>query len=150
MRQPDPGVRTRLIGMPLIDRITDVPGNAPGFGFSHAVTATGKLAFISGQVALDLDGKIVGDHDMGAQTEQALLNLQRVLDSLGADWADVVKLTWFVMENGRLQDLREARDRIIRPALGDRPNPASSLVQVAGLFRPGLLVEVEAVVALAE
>lgn len=136
--------------MPLIDRISDVPGNAPGFGFSHAVTVTGKLAFVSGQVALDADGKMVGEHDMAAQTEQALLNLQRVLDSLGADWADVVKLTWFVMENGHLPELREARERIIRPSLGDRPGPASSLVQVAGLFRPGFLVEVEAIVALPE
>jgi enamine deaminase RidA (YjgF/YER057c/UK114 family) len=134
--------------MSLIDRIADVPGNAPGTGFSHAVTVTGRLAFVSGQVALDADGKMVGDHDMGAQTEQALANLQRVLVALGADWPDVVKLTWFVMETGHLPSLREARDRVLRPALGDRPNPASSLVQVAGLFRPGFLVEVEAVVAL--
>jgi enamine deaminase RidA (YjgF/YER057c/UK114 family) len=44
--------------------------------------------------------------------------------------------------------IREVRDRLIRPALGDRPNPASTLVQVAALFRPEFLVEVDAVVAL--
>jgi enamine deaminase RidA (YjgF/YER057c/UK114 family) len=71
-----------------------------------------------------------------------------VIATLGADWPDVVKLTWFVMDTTNLPDLREARDRVLRPALGDRPNPASSLVQVAGLFRSGFLVEVEAVVAL--
>jgi enamine deaminase RidA (YjgF/YER057c/UK114 family) len=136
--------------MSIIDRITDVPGNAPGNGFSHAVTVTGRLAFISGQVALDADGKLVGGHDMGAQAEQALMNLHRVVLALGADWPDVVKFTWFVMETEHLQDLRAARDRLLRPALGDRPNPASSLIQVAGLFRPGFLVEVEAIVALAD
>jgi len=134
--------------MAIIDRITDVPGNIPGWGFSHAVTVTGRLAFVSGQVALDSDGKLVGEQDMGAQTTQALENLGRILATLGADWPDVVKLTWFVMEAAHLQDLRDARDRVLRPALGDRPNPASSLVQVAGLFRSGFLVEVEAVVAL--
>ncbi len=134
--------------MGLIDRITDVPGNAPGYGYSHAVTVTGRLAFVSGQVAMDADGKLVGEHDMGSQTVQALENLHRVIATLGADWPDVVKLTWFVMDTTNLPDLRDARDRVLRAALGDRPNPASSLVQVAGLFRPGFLVEVEAVVAL--
>lgn len=134
--------------MALIDRITDVPGNAPGYGYSHAVTVTGRLAFVSGQVAMDADGKLVGEHDMGEQTTQALENLHRVLVTLGADWPDVVKLTWFVMDTTHLPDLREARDRVLRSALGDRPNPASSLVQVAGLFRSGFLVEVEAVAAL--
>lgn len=134
--------------MAIIDRITEVPGNIAGPGFSHAVTVTGRLAFVSGQVALDADGKLVGEHDMAAQTEQALGNMHRILTALGADWPDVVKLTWFVMDIGYLQELRDARDRVLRPALGDRPNPASSLIQVAGLFRPGYLVEVEAIVAL--
>jgi enamine deaminase RidA (YjgF/YER057c/UK114 family) len=134
--------------MALIDRITEVPGNSSGVGFAHAVTVSGRLAFVSGQVALDADGKLVGDHDMAAQTEQAMANLHRVLVALGADWPDVVKFTWFVMETEHLQALREVRDRFLRPALGDRPNPASSLIQVAGLFRPGFLVEIEAVVAL--
>lgn len=134
--------------MALIDRITDVPGNAPGFGYSHAVTVTGRLAFVSGQVAMDADGKLVGEHDIAVQTEQAMENLHRILGTLGADWPDVVKLTWFVMDTTHLPELREARDRVLRPALGARPNPASSLVQVAGLFRPGFLVEVEAVAAL--
>jgi enamine deaminase RidA (YjgF/YER057c/UK114 family) len=64
--------------VPIVDRLASVPDLAPGPGFAHAVTITGKLAFVSGQVA---------------------------------------------------------------------PNPASTLVQVAVLFRPEFLVEVEAVVA---
>src|SRR3954453_9283804 len=107
MPAPNPRVRVRLISMSIIDRITDVPGNAPGFGFSHAVTVTGRLAFVSGQVAAGADGEILDDHDMGAQTEQALGNLHRILVTLGADWPDVVKLTWFVMETEHLPALRE-------------------------------------------
>jgi enamine deaminase RidA (YjgF/YER057c/UK114 family) len=136
--------------MSVLDRLTEVPGNAPGNGYAHAVTVTGRLAFVSGQVASDVNGALVGAGDMAAQTEQCLLNLERVLATLGADWPDVVKFTWFVLDTERLPELRAARDKVIRTALGDRPNPASSLVQVAGLFRPGFLVEVEAVVALAD
>jgi enamine deaminase RidA (YjgF/YER057c/UK114 family) len=134
--------------MPIDDRLTDVPGNSPGFGFSHAVTTSGRLAFVSGQVALDADGKLVGAGDLAAQTQQSLANLHRVLQTLGADWPDVVKFTWFLVDAGQVQIIRDVRDRMIRPTLGDRPNPASSLVQVAALFRPEFLVEVEAVVAL--
>jgi enamine deaminase RidA (YjgF/YER057c/UK114 family) len=134
--------------MAIVDRLTEVPGNAPGFGFAHAVTTTGRLAFVSGQIALDADGKLVGPGDLAAQTEQSLANLHRVITALGADWTDVVKFTWFLVDASQVQTVRDVRDRLIRPALGDRPNPASSLVQVAALFRPEFLVEVEAVVAL--
>ncbi|NUS56727.1 MAG: RidA family protein [Streptomycetaceae bacterium] len=134
--------------MGIIDRVTEVPGNAPGFGFAHAVTVSGPLAFVSGQVALDADGQLVGPGDTAAQTTQVLENLHRVLVSLGADWPDVVKLSWFLTGTADLQSVRDARDALLRPALGDRPNPASSLFRVAGLFRPDLLVEVEAVAAL--
>jgi len=134
--------------MAIVDRLTEVPGNSPGFGFAHAVTTTGRLAFVSGQIALDADGKLVGPDDLAAQTEQSLTNLHRVITALGADWADVVKFTWFLVDASQVQTVRDVRDRLIRPALGDRPNPASSLVQVAALFRPEFLVEVEAVVSL--
>jgi enamine deaminase RidA (YjgF/YER057c/UK114 family) len=134
--------------MPISERLTDVPGVSPGPGYSHAVTVTGPLAFVSGQVALDENGELVGPGDIGAQARQALGNLHRVIRELGADWPDVVKFGWYVLDTGSLQAIRDARDELIRPALGERPNPASTLVQVAALFRPGFLVEVDAVVAL--
>lgn len=134
--------------MPLLDHLTEAAGVAPGPGYSHAVTVSGRLAFVSGQVAVDAAGQLVGADDMGAQATQALRNLQGVLRALGAGWPDVAKLSWFVLDVTEIQAIRDARDEIIRPALGDRPNPASTLVQVASLFRPGFLVEVEAVVAL--
>jgi enamine deaminase RidA (YjgF/YER057c/UK114 family) len=134
--------------VPIHDRITTVPGNAPGFGFAHAVTVSGPLAFISGQIALDEDGDVVGPGDLAAQTAQALRNLYRVIRSVGADWPDVIRFSWYVVDASQVQTIRDVRDQVIRPALGDRPNPASTLVQVAALFRPEFLVEVDAVVAL--
>lgn len=135
--------------MPIHDRLTTGPDLVANPGYAHAVTASGRLAFVSGQVAIDDDGKIVGD-DMAAQTRQALGNLHRVLRSLGAGWPDVVRFNWYVTDVAGLQDVRDVRDELIRPALGDRPNPASSLIQVAGLYLPGLLIEVDAVVAVPE
>jgi enamine deaminase RidA (YjgF/YER057c/UK114 family) len=134
--------------MAIVDRLTQAPGLAPGPGYSHAVTVTGRLAFVSGQVAIDADGRLVGPGDLAKQTEQALANLGRVLTELGADWPDVARFGWFVLDTREIQVIRDVRDAVIRPSLGDRPNPASTLVQVAALFKPGFLVEVEAVVAL--
>jgi enamine deaminase RidA (YjgF/YER057c/UK114 family) len=134
--------------MPRLDHLATVPGIADGPGFSHAVTASGRLAFVSGQVALDADGRLVGAGDLAAQTRQALGNLHQILRALGADWPDVVRFGWFVLDASQVQVIRDARDEFLRPALGNRPNPASTLLQVAGLVRPEFLVEVEAVVAL--
>ncbi|SMD18453.1 RidA family protein [Kibdelosporangium aridum] len=134
--------------MPIHDRINDVAGNAPGFGYAHAVTTSGRLAFVSGQVALDENGQLVGQDNLAAQTRQALRNLENVLKQLGATWADVVRFNWYMVDTSELPIVREIRDEFIRPVLGDRPNPASTLIQVAGLFRPECLIEVDAVVSI--
>ncbi len=134
--------------MPRLDHLATVPGVADGPGFSHAVTASGRLAFVSGQVALDADGRLVGAGDLAAQTRQALGNLHKILRALGADWPNVIRFGWFVLDASQVQVIRDAREEFLRPALGNRPNPASTLLQVAGLVRPEFLVEVEAVVAL--
>jgi enamine deaminase RidA (YjgF/YER057c/UK114 family) len=133
--------------VPISDRLTSVPDLAPGPGFAHAVTVSGTVAFVSGQVALDADGRLVGAGDLAAQTAQALRNLHGILAALGADWPDVVRFGWYVLDASSVQVIRDVRDEFIRGSLGDRPNPASTLVQVAALFRPEFLVEVDAVVA---
>ena len=133
--------------MPIIQRITDVPHPAR---YSHAVVATGPIAFIAGQVALDADGKLVGPGDLAAQTDQALRNLETVLTELGADWGDVVRLSWYLVDVSEIQTVRDTLEAYLRPVLTERPNPASTLIQVAALFRPDVLVEVDAVVSLRE
>jgi enamine deaminase RidA (YjgF/YER057c/UK114 family) len=134
--------------MPVVGRLTSVPDVAPPPGFAHAVTASGQLAFVSGQAALDDGGQLAGPGDLAAQTAQALRNLHSILRALGADWPDIARFGWHVLDAASVQVIRDVRDGFIRPSLGDRPNPASTLVQVAALFRPEFLVEVDAVVAL--
>ena len=69
------------------------PGN-----YTHVVEATGsRIVFISGQVPLDRDGKVVGSGDLAAQAEQAFQNLQACLASAGATFADVTKMTTFIV-----------------------------------------------------
>jgi enamine deaminase RidA (YjgF/YER057c/UK114 family) len=115
-------------------------GLPPSNGYSHVVTAEGRLVFVSGQVPLDGDGRLVGA-DAGSQADQVFRNIGVALAAGGATFADVVKLTFFVTDLADLAVVREVRDRYVSP---DAP-PASSLVQVAGLVSPDFRLEVEAV-----
>jgi reactive intermediate/imine deaminase len=115
-------------------------GSPPSNGYSHVVSATGRLVFVSGQVPLDSDGRLVGA-DAESQADQVFRNIGVALASAGASFADVVKLTFFLTDLTDLPVVREVRDRYVAI---DAP-PASSLVQVAGLVSPDFRVEVEAV-----
>jgi enamine deaminase RidA (YjgF/YER057c/UK114 family) len=109
-------------------------------GYSHVVgLPPGRLVWTSGQVGLDADG--VAPAGWEAQTRLAFNNLGRALQAAGAGFGDVVKLSYFVTGVEELATVRAVRDEYVDTT---RP-PTSSLVQVAGLFRPDLLVEVEAV-----
>ena len=109
-------------------------------GYSHAMLA-GGLIFVSGQVAFDSDGSIVGVDDIGAQTRQAFRNLAAVLEAAGATFADVAKLTYFVRDVEAVGVIRAVRDEFV-----DTANPpASSLVEVSRLIAPELLIEIEAI-----
>lgn len=115
-------------------------GVAPGNGYSHVVTGPGRWVAIAGQVAFDADGNLVGVDDAGAQARQVFANLERCLAAAGATFADVVKLNFYVTDIAFLPEVRAARDAHI-----DTANPpASTAVQVAALFRPEALVEIEA------
>jgi enamine deaminase RidA (YjgF/YER057c/UK114 family) len=117
------------------------PDGAPaGRGYSQVVTGRGRLVVVSGQVAQNAKGELVGPGDPAAQARQVFENLGRCLAEVGAGFDDVVKLTLFVLDVADLPAVREARDAVIDTA---RP-PASSAVQVSALFAPGYLVEVEA------
>jgi enamine deaminase RidA (YjgF/YER057c/UK114 family) len=129
-----------------------VPGSSPAFaspdglpsppGYSHVVTIpAGRLVWTSGQVATDASGQLAGVGDWGVQTRQVFANLTRALEAAGAGWPDVVKLTFFVVDVSELPTIRAVRDEFVDAS---RP-PTSSLVQVAGLVHPDLLIEVEAV-----
>jgi 2-iminobutanoate/2-iminopropanoate deaminase len=120
----------------------DVTGLAPPVGpYSHAA-AVGDLIFVSGLLAMDDEGKIVGVGDATAQAEHIFDRLGLILASAGSDFGDVVKLTIFVID---LAD-RAALSRVRQRVFGSY-RPASTLVGVASLIGDGALMEIEAVVA---
>jgi 2-iminobutanoate/2-iminopropanoate deaminase len=94
-----------------------------------------RLVVLSGQVAVDLDGNVVGA-TIEAQTEATLDNCRRQLASAGCDFADVFKV------NVYLTDLADwARFNAIYEASFPRPLPARTAVQA--VLMPGYRVEVE-------
>lgn len=114
--------------------------NPLGWGFTQAVRA-GNTVYVSGQVALDEKGNLVGRGDVRVQAEQVFRNLERALAACGARLTDVVKMTAFLTRREDVGPFREVRRRFF-PA--ERP-PASTLVVVSSLVDPEFLVEVEAV-----
>ncbi|HZT09965.1 MAG TPA: RidA family protein [Actinomycetota bacterium] len=122
------------------------PAVAPPIGsYSHAVrveTPDAVWVYVSGQMAHDADGNLVGD-DLPTQTEQVFLNLVRVLEANGASFDDVVKIQTFITTMDGLRGSREVRARY----LPDEP-PSSTAVQVAALLAPEALIEVDVVAAI--
>ncbi|MGW5482283.1 RidA family protein [Streptomyces sp. NPDC004008] len=129
-----------------LTRIPAPDGVAPAAAYTHVVMGTGRFVAISGQLALDEDGKPVGEGDPAAQARQVFENLRRCLAAAGATFDDVVKLTYFVTDMAYLPVIRAARAAHIS---GDRL-PASSAVQVAALVGPEFLMEIEAFAVLPE
>ncbi|GAA2509227.1 RidA family protein [Actinocorallia cavernae] len=125
-------------------RITAPAGVAPAAQYSHVVTATGRLVAVSGQLALDEDGRLVGPGDPAAQARQVFENLDRCLAAAGAGFEHVVKLTYFVTDMAHMPAVRAARSAHIP----DDRLPASSAIQVAGLVSPDFLMEIEALAVL--
>lgn len=115
-------------------------------GFSHvAISAGGPIVFVSGQVAYDGKGQIVGAGDYAAQTRQVMQNLQTALEAANSDLSHILKLTFFVknISEQAIAAIREARKEF----LNDSRLPASTMVGVAGLAKDALLLEVEAYAA---
>ncbi|HJU11340.1 MAG TPA: RidA family protein [Candidatus Binataceae bacterium] len=113
-------------------------------GYTHAVAVDGgRSIFIAGQVAFDLEGKLVGKGDLRVQSEKALENLVAALTAAGATPADVVKVNTYVV-NYKSADypiIREARARVF----DGRNPPASTLIGVQALALEDLLIEIEAI-----
>ena len=114
-------------------------------GYTHIVVAQpGRLAYISGQVALDHDGKLVGEGDIVVQARQVFENLRAALATLGADFGSLIKLNFYAVDASRIQEIRDVRNEF----LGTNAPPASTFVIVKSLVRPELLIEIEAVALL--
>jgi len=115
--------------------------------YSHVVVASGgRTVCISGQVAVDESGALVGAGDLGAQTTQVMRNLKVALESAGATFADVVKITTYVV--GYAPEMRPVIAAARAPHFPEGKPPASTLVGVQALAAPGWLIEIEAIAVL--
>ena len=123
-------------------RLLNPPAIHRPVGYSHvAETRGGRTVYISGQVALDAAGNLVGSDDLQAQTTQVFQNLEAALAAVGANFHHVVKFTYFLLDISQIPVVRAVRDQYINT----QQPPASSAVEVRRLFRDDVLIEVEAI-----
>jgi 2-iminobutanoate/2-iminopropanoate deaminase len=107
--------------------------------YTDAVVADGWI-WISGMLALDASGALIGEDDVVAQAVRVHENIKAVLDRAGAGFDDVVKVTVFLR---RIED-RAAVNEVRRRFFGES-RPASTLVEVSAFVVPAALVEIDAV-----
>lgn len=109
----------------------------------------GNMVVLSGCVALDSNGRVVGEGDLGAQTRKCFENIRDALVRAGAGLSDVIKLTTYFTV-----DITDATVRKIywdvRSEFFGAHRPASTGVQVASLIYPSLLLEIEAMAVIAD
>ena len=118
-------------------------------GFSYAMEVkSGRVVFVSGQVAANADGKIVG-RDIVAQFRQTCANLQAVVSAAGGDMTDFVKLTIYVLDVADYKKSLKGIGEVYREYFG-KHFPAMTLVGARDLFdaADGCLIEIEGIAVL--
>lgn len=122
-------------------------GLAKPFGPFVQVTSApaGRLVFVSGQIAIDENGEVVGAGDLEAQTRRVMENMGIALRAAGAGFEHVVKITNYVINAAEYPRVAPIREEYLK-----EPYPASTLIEVAGLIFPELLLEIEAVAVVAD
>ena len=130
--------------MAKISRISPDNMSKPFSNYSHVVTAEGaqKLVFCAGQVAADVDGKVLPPDNFEAQAKLVMTNLTKALAAGGAKLSDVVKITIYLCNP---HDVPKARG-ILESYFKGHP-PGSTLCILRGLAHPNLLLEIEAIAA---
>jgi 2-iminobutanoate/2-iminopropanoate deaminase len=107
--------------------------------YTDAVVADGWI-WISGTLALDASGALIGKGDVVAQAERVHEIIKALLEQAGAGFEDVVKVTVFLR---RIEDRAAVND--VRRRFFGESRPASTLVEVSALVVPDALVEIDAV-----
>ncbi len=112
--------------------------------FSQVVVSSGlRTIYVAGQVSIDVHGALVGAGDLAAQTTQVMRNVGLALSAAGASYADIVKITTYVVNYQ--PEHRSIIGQARAPFFQGMPPPASTLVGVSALALPEWLVEIEAV-----
>jgi enamine deaminase RidA (YjgF/YER057c/UK114 family) len=124
------------------------PFNPPGLKrqayYNHGVVRTGQPLFLTGQVAWDIDGNVVGKGDIDAQAIKIWENIGLALVGLGVGPEAVVKLTTYALSRETIPALHRAREAFF----AGHELPASTFIVVAGLADPELLAEIDVILML--
>ncbi|MEW4369217.1 RidA family protein [Paenibacillus kandeliae] len=132
-----------VLSSPVVPTTFHQPSTLPAVpGYTHVVEVRGgRTLYISGQVALNEQGQLIGKDNVIAQAEQVFRNIQLALQAVGATFEHVVKLTIFMTDITDLPRIRSIRDQYINAI---QP-PASSAVEVRRLVHEDWLLEIEAI-----
>lgn len=113
--------------------------------YSQAVVTDAPLVFVSGQGGFGDDGTVTAPDDFEAQIRQTYANMATILEAEGASLATLISQTVYLLRAGDVEIFRSVRRELFAP-----PYPATTAIIVAGLVLPGMLVEIDAVAAVAE
>jgi enamine deaminase RidA (YjgF/YER057c/UK114 family) len=127
------------------------PTGLPDVGiYRQVAVATGtRSVYLAGQVARTADGTPVGPDDLAAQIEQALVNVHTGLAAAGAGFADIARLTFYVVDwkPDQMDQLLDGMARVT-DRVGEQLRPPMTLIGVAALAEPDIMIEIEAVAVL--
>lgn len=124
----------------MFTQVVTTPDNYTPFLLSQGIRF-GNMLFISGQAGGDDDGKIVAG-GFRAQGEQAFANLRRALEAGGSSLNDVIKVTIFVTDMGKFDEVVALRRQFF-----SEPYPADTIAEVKALYDPEVMIEIEAIAA---
>jgi reactive intermediate/imine deaminase len=111
--------------------------------YSHGVLVSSKnLLFTAGQVALDIQGKVIGKGDIEAQTEHIMENLKNILNEAEMDFNDIIKVNMYLVNMDDLPKVLTIRNRYFSPN-----KPAATGIGIASLVKPELMIEIEIIAA---
>jgi enamine deaminase RidA (YjgF/YER057c/UK114 family) len=113
-------------------------------GYSHASAGLGEVVFTGGQISCDATGQVLHPGDLARQFGAAIENVRRALEGAGCTTDDVIKLTYLVTDVAAYRNALKAIGGHYREVFG-KNFPATTLVEVKGLFEPEALIEIEAV-----
>jgi enamine deaminase RidA (YjgF/YER057c/UK114 family) len=118
----------------------DAPGLAPGGSTWSQVVVAGGLVLVSGQVAWDEHGEVVGRGSVEGQADRVFTNLELALQAAGSSLRRLARVTVYLTDAGHVAAFRAVRDRRLAGC-----RPASTVVVVEALVDPALLVEIDAI-----
>lgn len=125
------------------------PGWAAPVGYANGIAATGRLAFVAGQIGWNPATCQFETDDLAAQVRQALENIVAVLKEAGAEPRHLVRLTWYITDKAAYIAARKEIGRAYREVIG-RHFPTMALLVVAALLEDRALVEIEATAVVPE